>query len=612
MILKKEKVTVVGIILLILAMSTGCGRDKDMATGGATTGEEIAGQEASREEFFPICTDHILFSVNEKGEKVGEFHEDKVAEILGLDKDDRMNMLTCSDKVVICSCYDSEKEGKVYYAVNEGSGKSVELKGVCYATPYIYSIVDYYKGDFYFTYDDKELICSIEDSLEYVVKEADLADFYDKLGNKTVIRPRADRSISTTRLLDEVGYALASSEYQREFVMIQKDGTVTELPQLGAAKDHILKDYDNKGIVYDIGVNGDKVCCIKLDTMEENVIPHITPGTTCYPMKNGKLCWFSSSDQDKDADVRAKYTYHVYDVESNSDYVLAETNKRPGTAYYTEIGNDLCVCGDNIFIIDVADDKKKWFRVDKEGDNTLLTDMDLTIETINSLKYGTVKYEDGTYNCPSCRKKLGTFYKEYFILRKEYSEHAEDINADLKEDFTYAKSEEIENGLEWSSHKCEVNSDKDEIYELEFDTTVNDVDIINDRYLAVDMEREYWCLRGVPPQEDNYQLLYDLETGKRLLNKDIFKGSEDEFKDIVARAIRNFAENEIQEDARGNLDEIYQYAYEGISIETADLSYEKDYVIVSYAGEGLPYSRYPFCIEISYQDLLGKDTLEID
>ena len=144
---------------------------------------------------------------------------------------------------------------------------------------------------------------------------------------------------------------------------------------------------------------------------------------------------------------------------------------------------------------------------------------------------------------------------------------------------------------------------------------MNDVDIINDRYLAVDMEREYWCMRGVPPAEDNYQLLYDLETGKRLRNKDIFKGSEDEFKDIVARAIRNFAEKEIQEDARGDLDEIYQDAYEGISVANANLYYCKDHVEISFYSilcSGLPYSRYPFCAEISYRDLLGKDTLELD
>ncbi|SCY51789.1 hypothetical protein SAMN02910451_02912 [Butyrivibrio hungatei] len=84
-----------------------------------------------------------------------------------------------------------------------------------------------------------------------MIKEADLGWFFDKVGNQNVIRPREDRNISITRLLNEVGYVIAASEYQRDTVMIQKDGTVKELPQIDLnVNSHFLEDYDNKGIIY--------------------------------------------------------------------------------------------------------------------------------------------------------------------------------------------------------------------------------------------------------------------------------------------------------------------------------------------------------------------------
>ena len=251
--MKKKSITAISITLLILLMAAGCGSDKNLDKEGKTSEETYTVQESNK-EFYPLGFYDTVFLVDDKGEKVAEFHKDKVVEILGMDEE-HVYMAAWSDKIVICGGWDAENQRYRLYAVNESSGKCTELKEFSNPdSPLLPCGVDFYKGDFYFTYDDKELIYSIDDSLEYEVKEADLGWFFDKAENKNVIRPRKDESISITRLLDEVGYVIVSSESQRDTVMIQKDGTVTELPQIDLnVTHHFLENYDNKGIIYQNG-----------------------------------------------------------------------------------------------------------------------------------------------------------------------------------------------------------------------------------------------------------------------------------------------------------------------------------------------------------------------
>ena len=465
-----------------------------------------AEEESNREEFYPICSDYTSFSVNEKGEKVGEFHEDKIKEILGLDnEDDNVNIITCSDKIAICGCYNSKVGEYGLYAVNEGLGKNTKLTEFSYQ----YCNVDYYKGNFYFSYDDKELILSIEDSLEYDVKEAGLGAIFDKIGNKII---RLGSYLSITRLLDEVGYIIASDSSVDGYVMIQKDGTVTELPLLDDLG-YSLKDYDNTGFIFD---DGDNFHYVKLDTMEEKRITvsgQVGEKIFCK-MKNGKVYWDLFSENNKSSDISYMHVYYEHDLERNTNSVLVKTAVPPESKHGIAYNGGFCICGDNIFIVDVADDKTKWFRIEKEDSNASLVDMDLTIEIINSRTYGTVKYKRGTYYIyPVYRNNKKTFsienyYKEYFVLSSKYSEHADDINTDIRELLTSSEKQEIElrpvNGAE----------DYSEI-------RVDNVDIKDGKYLSIDITDSYFPYDDTQSKVICYQLLYDLETGKRLFDKDL-------------------------------------------------------------------------------------------
>lgn len=387
--MKKKNIAAISITLLIILITAGCGSNKNSGTESAATEESVV-EEAEVEEFYHLDANDTFFSINEKGEKVGEFHEEKIKEILGLDdKGDFVNIITCSDKIAICICYNSEVEEYGYgyglYAVNETLGKSIELEKV----PHSYDNVDYYKGDFYFTYDDKELICSIEDSLEYVVKEADLGSIADKLENEIICIPYRHMNGSITRLLDEVGYVIVRDFSGDGYAVMQKDGTVTELPQRGC-KHYVLMCYDKNVVFFQKYFDSYYKSIpigyyyIKLDTMEENKLPYEFSEESFYTVKNGKLYWSILSEQDKSADILYKKIYYASDVESDTASVLAQTDVTPGLEYDITFHGDngLCICGDNIFIKAASEDKVKWFRIDKAGDNISLADMDLTIKTI--------------------------------------------------------------------------------------------------------------------------------------------------------------------------------------------------------------------------------------
>ncbi len=378
--MKKKSITVISITLLILLVAAICGRKR------------ILDIKSSNTELYSLDAGDIVYSINEKGEKVSQFHYDKIKEILGADdKDDYVYVIICSDKIAICS-WDSGDNSSAQeiklYAVNESLGKSIELEEVFY----YYDSVDYYKGDFYFTYDDKELVCSIKDSLEYRVEDADFGLISDELENKNVYLPIPYRHIngSITRLLDEVGYVISRDSSGDGYVMIQKNGTVTDLPQRGC-KHYVLKCYDKNGVIFEKyfdrkmsmvdGIHSFLIgyYCIKLDTMEENKIPvGISESVT---MKNGKMYWSCLSEQDKSSDISFTKEYYAYDVASNTVSVVAETDIKadvpPEVEWDIKLG-ELCVCGENLFIINFTDDKEKWFRVDKNGENALLTDTDLT------------------------------------------------------------------------------------------------------------------------------------------------------------------------------------------------------------------------------------------
>ena len=162
---------------------------------------------------------------------------------------------------------------------------------------------------------------------------------------------------------------------------------------------------------------------------------------------------------------------------------------------------------------------------------------------------------------------------------------------------------------------CSYHEYDEDLFDT-YESLVWDVNIINDRFLTVDVVTYTMGVGGVHSYGTNYQLVYDLESGMRLTNKDIFKGTEEKFKTLMAQKTREYAEADPDEADRfftPDPEEIYKSAYEIASFEDTNLQFFDDHLELVYLHyEIAPYAAGVFNIDISYEDFIGANTLTIE
>ena len=162
---------------------------------------------------------------------------------------------------------------------------------------------------------------------------------------------------------------------------------------------------------------------------------------------------------------------------------------------------------------------------------------------------------------------------------------------------------------------CSYHEYDEDLFDT-YESLVWDVNIINDRFLTVDVVTYTMGVGAAHGYGTNYQLVYDLESGMRLTNKDIFKGTEEEFKTLMAQKTREYAEADPDEADRffsSDPEEIYKSDYEIASFEDTNLQFFDDHLELVYLQyEMAPYAAGVFNIDISYEDFIGANTLTIE
>ena len=140
------------------------------------------------------------------------------------------------------------------------------------------------------------------------------------------------------------------------------------------------------------------------------------------------------------------------------------------------------------------------------------------------------------------------------------------------------------------------------------DVSVESVELLFSKYLTVDMNY-YWYAGGAHGMPGMEQYVFDLDTGDELVPADLFNGTDEDFRDLVAKAVvDDYAENPDKYYIEG--DSVYDTAYEYAGLTSTTIKFEEDGVYVYFAPYALgPYASGFIGVKLSYKDFLGRDSL---
>ena len=327
---------------------------------------------------------------------------------------------------------------------------------------------------------------------------------------------------------------------------------------------------------------------------------------------NGEVMYYTHNDSMEYGveDV----SLHSYDLISGEDKIIITRKDVPGIRYYSPLSSPI-IKKDKLFFKDFKGQKIAWYMADiGEADDTIV-ELAIEPEHVDTFDYGTVEYTSVTSCCPHCGYELDKLYCETFQLDYHYSEFSDVINKAL-----YANTNEIAERIRTanvnnSDEYCDEHEKWSQATTEEYEVTK--VNIINDRYLAV-YENSYWYGGGAHGMPGRDQYLFDLQTGEQLTFEDFYKGSEEEFKTIIATKVKEDYES-YEDGSNGNSSEGYPY-----SVGDADRAYEAAYDSAEYTNiyfeeDGIIYYFYPYVmgpyssgfieIFVSYEEIFGVSTL---
>ncbi len=299
-----------------------------------------------------------------------------------------------------------------------------------------------------------------------------------------------------------------------------------------------------------------------------------------------------------------KRTLCTYDVKEHTKERIVTRSSYPGTHGAAPFG-DLVVSNGTIYAITNDGQTRDW-SIYKDGDFKQLG--------IDTFKYNfgsdvNVGYVSETVKCEYCKAEIGCYYGEYAILGSSYGDKADAINNTLKESVKNQCEGLLGTELYFATDASDCANNGHGSYAglVSYDLNLGRVFKINDNYLTVEGSA-YWYGGGAHGYPFIQVFLFDLRTGEDVSFTDIYTGTEEDLKRVVAEATREHAKVFTEEMSPyysyDDPDVVYEQAYNYISFETINVTYQKGGLIVEYP----PYEMGPYAsgfieVFIPYSDL---------
>lgn len=405
--------------------------------------------------------------------------------------------------------------------------------------------------------------------------------------------------------MDEVGWVLAMND--GEYACITADGEVTPIAPLIDDDYPYIATYDDKYIYFsnwDSSTYKYRIYCYDLGRERARGLTLPEESATVLGYLDGALYYSIESVPEYGYPVHTIYSYNGGDGRSVKLY---EAESVPG-AQFTPGTEGFRIIGDRLYYIAFSKDKLEWVSADAHTQDDTAKPVGCVEEELELFRYGQVDSSSEESECPYCGTTLYQYYAENFVLDDKYSPNAAKINSFLKDRReAFFGSMDNDEYAPVDDSQCEYHKEYPVQNCITDDLNVGGVEFIGDgKYLAVSMNG-YWYGGGAHGYPNREQYLFDLETGEQVTIGDLYTGSEEEYKDLVAQAtVDDYLSysSDTSPYSVGDSRAVYAQAYDEASFDSPNIEFNADSVTVYYPPYDMgPYASGYIEVVIPYQDL---------
>lgn len=340
-------------------------------------------------------------------------------------------------------------------------------------------------------------------------------------------------------------------------------------------------------------------------------------GKRAIPLKltEDKLYYYQSEEEVEEREVFDRKQIYSYDLETGEESFLYEAGRLAGPPVNTITAgvSGFDVYQGKYYFAAMEEDSIGWAVLSEEeigetpaeGKAYPGTYLSVWDEKRDFRQYGTAEGIKKTVMSDNYDIDVYEYYQECFQLDPSY-EQADRINERLKEiwegDIQYAENQAAQE-LSYLTGDDELDEYSLSIYPLSYDNNLNRVEVLGSDYLTVDYSGyEYTGGAHGYPYRSHY--LFDLTTGEEKTLADLYQGSEEEFKDIVAQySVQNWKDNPDPYFDCDSEDTAYANFHDSASLDML-MRYGTDGIVIEYSPyEYGPYASGYIEVEIPYEAL---------
>lgn len=299
------------------------------------------------------------------------------------------------------------------------------------------------------------------------------------------------------------------------------------------------------------------------------------------------------------------YSIYRYDLNTNEISFLYETSTLPGPGGRWEISpgvTDFNFYHGKFYYRSITEDHIGWAAYDPSTNSQ--NQLPITDEERTLARYGTISCTGDSLMYDELELDIYDYYVECFRFHDTYAQASSlnDAMETIYTDFLAYVQQSADSELNYLAESDPVDI-SGSIYPYSYDMYIDQVMPIGSHYFAIDYAGyEYWGGAHGYPYREHY--LLDLDTGAQLTFSNIYSGSEEQFKDVVASySVQHWKENsEIYFfDPATDENIVYQDFYDNARLDML-IRFEQASLVIEYSPyEYGSYAAGYIEVEIPYE-----------